>query len=215
MTAYSPDPRDLGPDAGRGGRSGSGARGDRGAPAGTGSGAGARSTADTLARAARYSRWDGSQYVADLDADEILDALADDVMAEGDLSEALRRLMERGWRTGDPDPRRPGRPPGPAGSAPATTRGDARALQAQRRPRRHPPRARGDRRAGALGRGAPARPGLESRRRPGARFDAARRGRETARPARWPARRPRRADPRAAGATTSSSRRPASGSTSS
>jgi uncharacterized protein with von Willebrand factor type A (vWA) domain len=40
--------------------------------------------------------------VADLDADEILDALADDVMAEGDLSEALRRLMERGWRTGDP-----------------------------------------------------------------------------------------------------------------
>ncbi len=40
--------------------------------------------------------------MADLDADEILDALADDVMAEGDLAEALRRLMERGWRTGDP-----------------------------------------------------------------------------------------------------------------
>ena len=41
-----------------------------------------------LARQARYSRWDGSQQVADLDADEILDALADDVMAEGDLAEA-------------------------------------------------------------------------------------------------------------------------------
>ena len=27
---------------------------------------------------------------------------ADDVMAEGDLAEALRRLMERGWRCGDP-----------------------------------------------------------------------------------------------------------------
>ncbi len=40
--------------------------------------------------------------MADLEADELLDALADDVMAEGDLAEALRRLMERGWRTADP-----------------------------------------------------------------------------------------------------------------
>ena len=31
-----------------------------------------------------------------------MDALSDDVMAEGDLADALRRLMERGWRTGDP-----------------------------------------------------------------------------------------------------------------
>ncbi len=82
MTAYSPDPRDLGSGA---------ARPTPGASAG----------ADVLATRARYSRWDGSQQVADLDADEILDALADDVMAEGDLAEALRRLMERGWRTGD------------------------------------------------------------------------------------------------------------------
>jgi uncharacterized protein with von Willebrand factor type A (vWA) domain len=55
-----------------------------------------------LARAARYARWDGSQSIPALDADEIMDALADDVMAEGDLGEALRRLMERGWRGGDP-----------------------------------------------------------------------------------------------------------------
>jgi uncharacterized protein with von Willebrand factor type A (vWA) domain len=55
-----------------------------------------------LARAARYARWDGSQTIPALDADEIIDALADDVMAEGDLGEALRRLMERGWRSGDP-----------------------------------------------------------------------------------------------------------------
>jgi uncharacterized protein with von Willebrand factor type A (vWA) domain len=55
-----------------------------------------------LARAARYARWDGTQTIPALDADEILDAMADDVMAEGDLSEALRRLMERGWRTSDP-----------------------------------------------------------------------------------------------------------------
>ena len=55
-----------------------------------------------LARAARYARWDGTQTIPALDADEILEALADDVMAEGDLSEALRRLMERGWRSSDP-----------------------------------------------------------------------------------------------------------------
>ena len=86
MTAYSPDPRDLGPDPTR-----------AGPPPRRG-----ETAADALARAARYSAWDGSQHVADLEADEILDALADDVMAEGDLAEALRRLMDRGWRTGDP-----------------------------------------------------------------------------------------------------------------
>ncbi|MEO8437728.1 MAG: VWA domain-containing protein, partial [Chloroflexota bacterium] len=86
MTAYTPDPRDLGPEPSR-----AGPPSRRAAP-----------TADALDRAARYSAWDGSQELADLDADEILRALADDVMAEGDLAEALRRLMERGWRTGDP-----------------------------------------------------------------------------------------------------------------
>jgi uncharacterized protein with von Willebrand factor type A (vWA) domain len=89
VTAYSPDPRDLGPELEAARRTADGRR-----PTSP--------SADALARAARYSRWDGSQHVADLEADEILDALADDVMAEGDLSEALRRLMERGWRTGDP-----------------------------------------------------------------------------------------------------------------
>ena len=58
--------------------------------------------AAVLARRARFSRWDGSQLLPELDADEILDALTDDVMGEGDLAEALRRLMERGWRSGDP-----------------------------------------------------------------------------------------------------------------
>ena len=83
MTGYTPDPRDLG---------------GRVAPA--------RSADDdalaALARRARYSRWDGTQRMPDLDADEILDELSNDVMAEGDLAEALRRLMERGWRSGDP-----------------------------------------------------------------------------------------------------------------
>ena len=80
MTAYSPDPRDLAPES---------------RPAVRGA------APDGPTARARYSRWDGSQQVADLDADEILAALADDVMEEGDLAEALRRLMERGWRTGD------------------------------------------------------------------------------------------------------------------
>lgn len=55
-----------------------------------------------LARHARYARWDGSQRLPDLAADEIMDALADDVMEEGDVATALRRLLERGWRSGDP-----------------------------------------------------------------------------------------------------------------
>jgi len=79
VTSFSPDPRDLGQAAGQ-------------TPV----------RDPLLARAARYARWDGTQSIPALDADEILDALADDVMAEGDLSEALRRLMERGWRAGDP-----------------------------------------------------------------------------------------------------------------
>jgi uncharacterized protein with von Willebrand factor type A (vWA) domain len=79
MTGYTPDRRDL-REAGHG-----------------------LASADaSLVRAARYSRWDGRQAVPDLDAGEILEALADDVMAEGDIGEALRRLLERGWRSGDP-----------------------------------------------------------------------------------------------------------------
>jgi uncharacterized protein with von Willebrand factor type A (vWA) domain len=79
VSHFTPDPRDL--DAGAAGAAGRDA---------------------LLARAARYARWDGTQSIPALDADEIMDALADDVMAEGNLGEALRRLMERGWRAGDP-----------------------------------------------------------------------------------------------------------------
>ncbi|HEV8547031.1 MAG TPA: VWA domain-containing protein [Candidatus Limnocylindrales bacterium] len=79
MSHFTPDPRDL----------------DAGAAAAAGRDA-------LLARAARYARWDGTQSIPALDADEIMNALADDVMAEGNLGEALRRLMERGWRAGDP-----------------------------------------------------------------------------------------------------------------
>jgi uncharacterized protein with von Willebrand factor type A (vWA) domain len=86
VTGYTPDPRDLG---------------GRIPPARHREAAGDDELA-ALARRARYSRWDGSQQVPDLGADEILDELSNDVMADGDVAEALRRLMERGWRSGDP-----------------------------------------------------------------------------------------------------------------
>ena len=86
MTGYTPDPRDLG------GR----------VPPARHRGAAGDDELAALARRARYSRWDGSQQVPDLGADEILDELSNDVMADGDVAEALRRLMERGWRSGDP-----------------------------------------------------------------------------------------------------------------
>ena len=47
----------------------------------------------------RYSRWDGSQDVAELDADEVLSGLTDDLMNFGDLQHALRNLMQRGMRS--------------------------------------------------------------------------------------------------------------------
>ena len=45
-----------------------------------------------------YSRWDGSQQLPAFDADDVLDALSDDILAEGDLRRALQRLMQRGLR---------------------------------------------------------------------------------------------------------------------
>jgi uncharacterized protein with von Willebrand factor type A (vWA) domain len=47
----------------------------------------------------RYSRWDGTQNLDLLDADDVLDALSDDLMSYGDLSAALQRLYR--WGAGD------------------------------------------------------------------------------------------------------------------
>ncbi|HXX60555.1 MAG TPA: VWA domain-containing protein [Candidatus Sulfotelmatobacter sp.] len=55
----------------------------------------------------RYSRWDGTQRLGELDADEALAAMRDDLLADGDLTAALRRLLERGM-TGSPDGAEPG-----------------------------------------------------------------------------------------------------------
>ena len=48
-----------------------------------------------------YSRWDGTQRIDGLDADEFLDALSDEYLDDGDLQKALRRLLQNGVRTDD------------------------------------------------------------------------------------------------------------------
>ncbi len=49
----------------------------------------------------RYSRWDGTQAFPDLDADDVLDEIADDVLGYGDLKSALQRLLQQGMRPPD------------------------------------------------------------------------------------------------------------------
>jgi uncharacterized protein with von Willebrand factor type A (vWA) domain len=46
----------------------------------------------------RYARWDGSQRLDVVSADDLLGELSDDILAESDLSSALARLLSRGMR---------------------------------------------------------------------------------------------------------------------
>ena len=50
-----------------------------------------------------YRRWDGYQESAADDADAVLSQLTDDLLANGDLQEALQRMLNRGWQTPDGD----------------------------------------------------------------------------------------------------------------
>ncbi len=95
MSQWSPDRRDL--DEARPGPLASGNAASEADPAQS------RPPAGPLVHRARFGRWDGSQALPDLSADEIIAELADDLMSDGDLGEALRRLLERGWRSPDPD----------------------------------------------------------------------------------------------------------------
>ena len=54
-----------------------------------------------MTQLARYSAWDGSQEIPELEAGDILEALSDDLMNFGDLQHALRNLMQRGMRRPD------------------------------------------------------------------------------------------------------------------
>ncbi len=48
-----------------------------------------------------YSRWDGTQSGFDFGADDVLDELSDELLYHGDLNQALRRLMQRGFEDRD------------------------------------------------------------------------------------------------------------------
>lgn len=54
----------------------------------------------------RYSRWDGTQEVSPFDPDEVMETLADDLLADGDVRSALQRILQRGLphRSGDRGP---------------------------------------------------------------------------------------------------------------
>src|SRR5262249_32689498 len=44
----------------------------------------------------RYSRWDGTQEPFGLDADELMEAMSDDLLDDGDLWRALQKMLRRG-----------------------------------------------------------------------------------------------------------------------
>jgi len=48
-----------------------------------------------------YRRWDGTQEQLVDGADDLLSELTDDLLANGDLHEAMQRMLNRGWRTPD------------------------------------------------------------------------------------------------------------------
>ena len=50
-----------------------------------------------------YRKWDGTQESLADDADAVLQQLTDDLLANGDLHEALQRMLNRGWQTPDGD----------------------------------------------------------------------------------------------------------------
>ena len=54
-----------------------------------------------LYRTFRYSQWDGTQRIFDVDADELMDVLSEDVLNEGDVMQALRDLFRRGMQDRD------------------------------------------------------------------------------------------------------------------
>ena len=54
-----------------------------------------------LFRTHRYSKWDGTQNIFDIDADELMDLLSDDVLNNGDIMQALRDLFRQGMENRD------------------------------------------------------------------------------------------------------------------
>src|SRR5215204_2724070 len=46
----------------------------------------------------RYSRWDGTQQIMPFDAEAIMEAISEDVLAHGDVRRALEKLMQQGFK---------------------------------------------------------------------------------------------------------------------
>jgi uncharacterized protein with von Willebrand factor type A (vWA) domain len=51
-----------------------------------------------LYRTYRYSQWDGTQEIFDIDANELMDQLSDELLNQGDVMRALRDLFRNGMR---------------------------------------------------------------------------------------------------------------------
>ena len=48
-----------------------------------------------------YRNWDGTQQILPFDADAIMEAISEDLLGDGDLRRALRRLMQQGYQPRD------------------------------------------------------------------------------------------------------------------
>ena len=51
-----------------------------------------------LYRTYRYSQWDGTQQLFELDADALMDQLSDEVLRQGDVTRALREMFRQGFQ---------------------------------------------------------------------------------------------------------------------
>ena len=51
-----------------------------------------------LYRSYKYSQWDGTQRIFDIDADELMDQLSDEMLRQGDMMRALRELFRNGFQ---------------------------------------------------------------------------------------------------------------------
>ena len=54
-----------------------------------------------LYRSYKYSQWDGTQRIFDIDADELMDQLSDEMLRHGDVMRALRELFRNGFQNRD------------------------------------------------------------------------------------------------------------------
>lgn len=51
-----------------------------------------------LYKSYRYSQWDGTQHIFDLDADALMDQLSDEVLKQGDVMRAMREMFRQGFQ---------------------------------------------------------------------------------------------------------------------